>query len=228
MHQPTGGVHVFMRPDAAEYYAHQLTKSTAAVISERNGTPMVTSHLASRQAIMRDFLENFRPWIESVLRVEFAQTIIFEFSFGIAHIAAPYLVEGLLLGRSEESPQAELQRHLQSVEFPPDFVPAVGVSPYRKLGVSLKKRRGEWSGEWRDFPVALHFRGLGAPVVVGRFPFSQGPHDCHWGEVVLTPKANAAALLNLVETATQKSKRPHLHTINVGFQGVPHSSWSDL
>ena len=90
-----------MRPDAAEYYSHQLTKSTAAVIGQRQGMQMVTSHLASRQAIMRDFLENFRPWIESVLQVEFAQTIIFEFGFGMAHIAAPYLVEGLLLGRSE-------------------------------------------------------------------------------------------------------------------------------
>jgi ATPase family protein associated with various cellular activities (AAA) len=228
MHNPQKEFMSFMRPDAAEYYAHQLTKSTAAVIGERNGTPMVTSHLASRQAIMRDFLEKFRPWIEGVLRVGFAETIIFEFGFGMAHIAAPYLVEGLLLGRSEESPQAELQKHLESVEFPPDFVPAVGVSPYRKLGVSLKKRRAEWSGEWRDCPVALHFRGLGAPVVVVRFPFSQGPHDCHWGEIVLTPKVNAAALLNLVETATQKNKRPRLHTINVGFQGVPHSSWSDL
>jgi hypothetical protein len=79
----------FMRPDAEEYYAQQLTKSTAAVIGHRHGTQMVTSHLASRQAIVRDFLEGFRPWIESMLQVQLTQAVMFEFGFGMAHIAAP-------------------------------------------------------------------------------------------------------------------------------------------
>jgi len=217
-----------MRPDAAEYHSQQLTNSTVAVIAQRHGMPMVTSQLASRPTIMRDFLEGFRPWIQNVLQVELSQAVMLEFGFGMAHIAAPHLVNGLLLGRSEDSPQAELQKHLEGVEFPPDFVPAIAVSTYRQPGLSLKKRRVQWAGEWRDCPVALRFRGLAAPVVVARFPYSQGPHDSHWGEIVLTPKTNATALLKLIETVTQETRKPHLHTINVGFQAVPHSSWGDL
>jgi ATPase family associated with various cellular activities (AAA) len=217
-----------MRPDPAEYYAHQLTNSTVAAVGQRHAMQMVTSQLASKPAIMREFVESFRPWIESVLQVELAQAVMFEFDFGMAHVAGPHLVSNLLLGRSEESPQAQIQRHLESVEFPPDFMPAIAVSPYRKPGGSLKRRRVQWSGEWRDCPVAFRFRGLTAPVVVARFPYSHGPHDCHWGEIVLTPKTNASALLKFIETVTQETRRPHLHTINAGYKGVPRSSWSDL
>jgi len=217
-----------MRREAAEYYSQQLTESTTVAMGQRDVPQMVTSQLASRPAIIREFLERFRPWIETVLQVGFADAIMFEFDFSMARIAAPRLVTGLFLGRSEETPAGELQKLLESVELPPDFLPSVAVSAYREPGVPLKKRKVLWSGGWRDCPVALRFSGLTGPVVVARFPYAQGPHDCHWGEVVLTAKSDATSLLKLLESVTQEAKMPRLHTINGGFQGVPDTSWSDL
>jgi hypothetical protein len=217
-----------MRRQAADYYSQQVIQSTTAAVCQQDASQMVTSQLASRPAIIRKFLERFRPWIETVLQVGFAETVMFEFLFGIAHIATPHLVSSLSVGRSEETPESELHRLLETVELPPDFLPAIGVSPYRKPGASLQKCKVLWSGEWRDCPVALRFSGLIGPIVVVRFPYSQGPYDCHWGEVVLTAKNNAASFLELIERVTRQTKTPRLHTIGAGFQGIPHGSWSDL
>jgi len=222
------GIGFFMRREAAEYHSQQVTQSTTAAVGQRDSAQMVTSQLASRPAIIRGFLEGFRSWIESVLQVGFADAIMFEFTFSVARIAAPHLVERLCLSRSEETPDAELQGLLEKVELPPDFLPSIAASPHRKPGICLKERKVMWSGEWRDCPVALRLKGLDGPIVVARFPYAQGPHDCHWGEVVLTAKTNANSLLKLVESVTQPTRRPRLHTINAGFQGVPQSSWSDL
>jgi hypothetical protein len=218
----------YMQREAANRLSAKLTRSVAAAVGQPDLPPMVTSQLASLPAIIREFLEGFRPWIETVLEVGFGEAVMFEFGFSMARIAAPHVVENLFLSRSGDTPEAELQNLLESAELPPDFLPSILVSPRRKPGTSLKRRKMLWSGEWRDCPVALRLRGLAGPIVVARFPYSQGPHDCHWGEVVLAAKSNAAALLKLIESLTQKQKRPRLHTIGAGFQGVPHSSWDDL
>jgi len=195
----------------------------------QNGLPRtVTSQLASRPAIIREFLESFRPWIETILEAGFDEAIMFEFGFSMARIAAPHLVENLLLSRGEDTPEGELQRLLENAELPPGFLPALAVCPHRQPESSLRNRKMLWSGEWRDCPVALRLRGLDGPIVVARFPYSQGPHDCHWGEVVLTARKNAASLLKLVETLNREPTTPRLHTIGAGFQRVPESSWDEL
>ncbi len=217
-----------MQREAEKRHNQELIQSVAAAVCHRDLSHMVTSQLASRSAIIREFLEGFRPWIETVLQVGFAEAIMFEFGFSLAGIAAPHLVTNRLLIRCEDTPAAGLQNLLDSVELPPGFLPAIAVSAKRKPGGCLKKRKPLWSAEWRDCPVALRLRGLAGPIVVARFPYSRGPHDCNWDEIVLTAKTNAAGLLQLIQSVTETTKTPRLHVMGVGFQKVPYCTWDDL
>src|ERR1700688_3116030 len=98
----------FMQRQAEERHSRELIQSVAAAVGQRDQSHIVKSQLASPSAISREFLEGFRPWIETVLQAESAETIMFEFGFSLARIAAPHLVSNLSSIRCEDTPAAGL------------------------------------------------------------------------------------------------------------------------
>jgi SpoVK/Ycf46/Vps4 family AAA+-type ATPase len=115
-----------------------------------------------------------------------------------------------------------LDKRLERMEFPPGIVPA---SVLRL--VSLPGATREWSAEWLDCPVALHFTGLSGPVIAVNIPYVDSlNHGSEWREVTLAKCDDSPALLALMEEAFGMDRL--MKIMGEGSVDVQPLAWDDL
>src|SRR5271163_2445983 len=105
----------------------------AAVIQARPRMreTMITES-ASRETMVRRFLEEHRIWIGSKLGCRIDEAFLLELDFPVVQVAARFLLSGVRLRSDDSLPIRELQKLLDFVELPKDSYPAFRVQVARE------------------------------------------------------------------------------------------------
>src|SRR5271155_3628762 len=189
---------------------------------------MITE-FASREIMVRRFLEEHRTWIGSKLGCRMDEAFLLELDFPMVQVATRFLLSGVRLRSDDSRTIRELQKLLESVELPQDNFAAFQVHVARQRRGRLTSRRMILEAEWQDGPAALWLRGLTRPVVAGRVPIV-GPsrerdETC---ECVLVHRECAVRLLQIIQRISARRDSSYLHVFGSGHRRGGRFTWDDL
>ena len=190
---------------------------------------MTTIQFSPKSGIIRQFIAEFKPWIEEQLGVSMSEIIQLRFDHEISAIAASKLLPGVRLSGHEKAIEQVFEDRLTGVAFPPDSVPAVCMTLVPDEASSFTSGEKLWRTRWLDCPVAIRLKGLTSPIVVMHVPFVVGGNsEGDWREIVLVRRDNAEAVLELAKQASTAIQEPNLHFHGNGVEKVRSVQWEDL
>ena len=158
--------------------------------------------MASKSTDIRNALESYAPWLESLFKDDVAEIVQLRFDQSIAALAAHRLL-GVKCRTALPLQACELlDRRLDRIEFPPGVVPAAALR-LTSIPGSLR----QWSANWLDCPIAMYLSGISGPVIAANVPYVDGLYRCsEWREVVLLKREDIPALLTLLEEAFSRDR----------------------
>lgn len=190
---------------------------------------MTTIQFSPKSGIIRQFIAEFKPWIEKQLGVSMSETIQLRFDHEISVIAALKLLPRVKLSGRKKGTERIFEERLIGVEFPPDSLPAISMTLVPDETSSFAAGAKLWRAHWLDCPVAIRLRGLTSPLVVMNIPFVVGGNgEGDWREVVLACRDNVEAVLELAKKARTVIPEPNLHFYGNGVEKVRPAQWKDL
>jgi hypothetical protein len=187
------------------------------------------TEFASRQTIVRRFLDEYRSWICSKLGCRMEEAVLLELDFPMVQVAASRVLSGVRLRNEDSRTIRELRKLLESVDLPRDSYPAFEVHLARDPRGRLANRRMVLEAEWQDGPAALWLRGFPQPVVAASIPILQAGRgveetcDC-----VLVKRECASQLLQIIQRITTRRDSSYLHVFGSGYRRVGRFIWDDL
>lgn len=190
---------------------------------------MTTIQFLPKSSIIRQFIAEFKPWIEEQLGVSMSETIQLRFDQEISILAASKLLPKTTLAGDETAIEKIFEDRFTGVEFPPECTPAVCLKLVPDETSSFASGKKIWRAHWLDCPVAIRLRGLTSPVIVMHVPFVVGADSSgDWREVVLVRRDNAEAVLEFAKQASTAIQEPGLHFQGNGIEKVRSVEWNDL
>lgn len=187
------------------------------------------TEFASRQATVRRFLDEFRPWICSKLGCGMEETVLLELDFPVAQVAATHVLTGVRLRSDNSRPVRELRKLVETIELPSDSYPSFEVRLAREPRSRLANPRRVLEAEWQDGPVALWLRGLHEPVVTVSIPILQAGHGVEQTcDCVILQRKCAPAFLKLIERISARRDSSYVHVFGSSHQQVGRFTWNDL
>jgi len=187
------------------------------------------TELASRQTMVRRFLEEYRSWICSKLGCRIEEAVLLELDFPMVQVAARELLSGVRLRSDDSRTICELGKLLESVELPQDSYPAFQVHLAREPRGRLAKRKMVLEAEWQDGPAALWLRGFPQPVIAASIPIARAGRDSEETcDCVLVNRECASRLLQIIQKITARRDSSYLHVFGSGHRRVSRFTWDDL
>lgn len=193
---------------------------------------MRESHLteyASPQAIVRQFLEEYREWITAKLGCRMEEAILLELDFSLIEAATAWVLSGTPLAPEDSAVLREVQKRIQSLELPPDTCPALTVRLTPSRQGLLTRRKKVLEARWEDGPVALWLQDFPKPIIVVSIPIVCANHAIEETcDAVIVDRHYASQFLKLIKQISQKRASSLLHVYGNGHRKVHRSKWEDL
>ncbi len=187
------------------------------------------TEFASRQTMVRRFLDEHRTWICSKLGCKMEEAVLFELDFPMVQVAASHVLSGVRLRSEDSATIRELRKLLESVDLPRDSYPAFELHLGRERRGRLVSRRMVLEAEWQDGPAALWLRGFPQPVVAASIPIAQAGRDIEETcDCVLVNRECTSRLLQIIQRITTRRDSSYLHVFGSGHRRVGRFTWDDL
>ena len=185
-------------------------------------------HFATRESLIRAFVERHSEWITSKLECRIEETVLLELQFPIAQLASLHVLTGVPLARFQRTVMQKLEKLTQSVELPTKVFPAFRIHPVQSSSGLFKNRKQILQAHWEDCPVLIRFRGFSQPVILAGIPVTPAENPGDVCDCAIVKRAVAAEFLQFVQKLTPSSRESRLCVYGDGTRAIRTASWDDL
>lgn len=187
------------------------------------------TELASRPAVVRRFLDEYRAWISAKLQCRMEETVLLELDFSIVEFATGQVLSGVPLRGDDPVVVRELKKRVQSIDLPPGFFPMFQVHETRSPG-RLTNRKTVFEAGWQDCVVVIRLGDFPAPFVAASIPISPGagPRVSDTCDCVIVKREYASRFLEMIRRIGARCGSPSLLVHGSGRWPICRSTWDDL
>jgi hypothetical protein len=178
------------------------------------------TELATRQSVIRAFLERHADWMTRKLGCRMDETVLLELDFPIVQLASMQVLPEVPLLRFQTTVMQKLKKRTASVELPPNVFPAFRIHQAQSSHGLIKNRKSVLQAQWEDCPVLLRLRGLSQPVVLAGIPVTPVEDRGEVCDCVIVKREVASEFLQFLQKILARDRESHLCVYGDGARHI--------